>query len=292
MDHVKETKTEAQQAPAATSASSPNSASCSSSSSASSTSHEQQHSDQDGSNDITLPQVHPLPAAAAHLTDNNNEQSTMESGAVGADGDSSQAMDIEQQPQQPEQQQEVGSGGELPPSSTTVVPSTVVDLPPASLDPARVTDELASSLSFASLTSSSNPVFEPAAAPPTATATATDSSASLAISSSSSNSASSSSSAPSDLAPSASLSPDEQRIQDCLKQMHCDIKKGEASVRAMLKMLHNLQKAPTKADNRRMRKDVSQPPNTHNDSTNGFALTVDGTPHGTDDALTCIAVLC
>ena len=37
--------------------------------------------------------------------------------------------------------------------------------------------------------------------------------------------------------------------------MHSDVKKGEASVRSILKMLQSLQRAPTKIENRRMRRD-------------------------------------
>lgn len=51
------------------------------------------------------------------------------------------------------------------------------------------------------------------------------------------------------------LDPEELEIQENLKLMHTDVKKGEASTRAVLKLLQNLSKAPSKLENRRLRRD-------------------------------------
>ena len=257
MDQLKETKTDKQQAPASTSASS-NSASCSSSSSAASSPSEAQH-DQDGLNDISLSTTHPLSTdplandntATAPPTDVLSMETRAEEDTT-ADG---AAMDIDQQ--------------QSAESHTTAVNGADSGSTGASTDPARMTDDLASSLSSASLTSlsvsSSSTASPDTAAPSTSTVTAPSANtpaaadttpAAAASASSSSADTATTTPADSELA-TFSLDVDEQRIQDCLRLMHTDIKRGEASVRAILKMLQNLQKAPTKPDNRRMRKDVS-----------------------------------
>ena len=266
MDHVKETKTDKQQAAGASTASSASSCSSSSSASSSSAAQQEQHDvsgDQDVSSDISPPQL-PSPDSAHHASVGSTGPSLMESSTETDAADTAKPMDIEQP-----QQHHSGAGEERTATDEGSSSGGTGSEHTAS-DAGRMTDELTSSLSSASLTSSSsNPTSSPSATSDTTAAAAATSAPDSSSSATSSTPSSTPSSPPSPTPSStaavatpqlvtAALDEDEQRIQSCLQRMHSDIKKGEASVRAILKMLQNLSKAPNKAENRKMRKDVGR----------------------------------